>query len=195
MQVLSLAGSPSLQSRSAGLLAHAGRWLENRAVEVIRWQVRDFPAEDLLYGNFASPAVKRLAEQLAEADGLLVAMPVYKASFSGALKTLLDLLPERALAGKVVLPLATGGSPAHLLALDYALKPVLGALKAQELLQGVYADDSQIAWEDQRAVLSAPLRARLDSALDQFLTSLARRPRPVQPGQLGERLASAQWGI
>jgi len=44
-------------------------------------------------------------------------------------------------------------------------------------------------------VLSAPLRARLDSALDQFLTSLARRPRPVQPGQLGERLASAQWGI
>ena len=195
MQVLFLAGSPSLNSRSAALLGHAGRWLEQRSVEVIRWQVRDFPAETLLYGDFASPAVRRLNEQLAESDGLLVATPVYKASFSGALKTLLDVLPERALDGKVVLPLATGGSPAHLLALDYALKPVLGALKAQELLQGVYADDSQIAWEQQGASLAAPLRARLDAALDQFMTSLARRPRPLEPGQLGDRLVSAQWGI
>lgn len=195
MQVLFLAGSPSQQSRSAGLLEHAGRWLEARGVEVSRWRVRDFPAEDLLYGNFASPAVARFNEQLAEADGLLVATPVYKASFSGALKTLLDVLPERALAGKVVLPLALGGSPAHLLALDYALKPVLGALKAQDLLQGVYADDSQIAWEARGVVLAPALRARLDSALDQFVTSLARRPRPLRPGQLGERLACAQWGI
>lgn len=195
MQVLFLAGSPSLNSRSAALLDHAGRWLEQRSVEVVRWQVRDFPAEELLYGDFASPAVRRLNEQLAESDGLLVATPVYKASFSGALKTLLDVLPERALDGKVVLPLATGGSPAHLLALDYALKPVLGALKAQELLQGVYADDSQIAWEQQRASLATPLRARLEAALDQFMTSLARRPRPLEPGQLGERLVSAQWGI
>jgi hypothetical protein len=58
---------------------------------------------------------------------------VYKASFSGALKTLLDLFPERALEGKVVLPFATGGTIAHMLAVDYALKPVLSALKAQEI--------------------------------------------------------------
>ncbi len=63
--------------------------------------------------------------------------------FSGALKTLLDLLPERALEGKIVLPLATGGTIAHMLAVDYALKPVLNALKAQEILHGVFADDSR----------------------------------------------------
>ncbi len=57
-----------------------------------------------------------------------------------ALKTLLDLLPERALQGKVVLPLATCGCTlAHLLAVDHALKPVLSALKAQEILHGVFA--------------------------------------------------------
>ena len=37
-------------------------------------------------------------------------------------------LPE-ALSHKVVLPIATGGSIAHMLAVDYALKPVLAALK------------------------------------------------------------------
>jgi NAD(P)H-dependent FMN reductase len=36
---------------------------------------------------------------------------VYKAAYSGLLKTLLDLLPQCALAGKVVLPVVTGGKP------------------------------------------------------------------------------------
>jgi NAD(P)H-dependent FMN reductase len=31
-----------------------------------------------------------------------------------------------------------------MLAVDYALKPVLNALKAQEILHGVFADDSQV---------------------------------------------------
>lgn len=195
MQVLSLAGSPGQRSRSTALLDFAGLWLEEQGVELVRWQVRDFPAEDLLYGHFSSPAVVRFTEQLADSDGVLVASPVYKASFSGALKTLLDVLPERALADKVVLPVATGGSPAHLLALDYALKPVLGALKAQDMLQGVYADDSQIVWQDDMAIVAPALRERLDVALEQFMARLVRRPRPLLPGQLGERLAVSQWGI
>ncbi|WP_372430482.1 NAD(P)H-dependent oxidoreductase [Janibacter melonis] len=44
------------------------------------------------------------------------------------LKTFLDLLPQDALRGKVVLPVATGGSPAHVLSVDYALRPVLASL-------------------------------------------------------------------
>ena len=56
---------------------------------------------------------------------VIVATPIYKAAYSGLLKVFLDLLPAEALRGKTVLPLASGGSVAHLLALDYALKPVL----------------------------------------------------------------------
>ena len=63
---------------------------------------------------------------------------------SGVLKVFLDLLPQTALKGKVVLPLATGGSPHHMLALDYALRPVLQSLGAKHILPGVYASDSQI---------------------------------------------------
>lgn len=69
------------------------------------WNLHNFEPEDLLYARFDSPALKTLVAQLKEADGLIVATPVYKAAYSGALKTLLDLLPERALEGKVVLPL------------------------------------------------------------------------------------------
>ncbi|HYQ38660.1 MAG TPA: NADPH-dependent FMN reductase [Pseudomonas sp.] len=195
MLVVSLSGSPSLQSRSAGLLEWSRRWLSARGVEVVSFGVRDFAAEDLLHGRFDSPQVIELAERVRAADGLLVATPVYKAAYSGALKTLLDLLPERALAQQVVLPLATAGSPAHLLALDYALKPVLASLKAEEVLQGVFADDSQTRYEDGRLLLSPELEQRLSNALEQFYQSLARRPRQVEPGRLEQQLLGARWSI
>ncbi len=135
--------------------------------------------EDLLYARFDNPALQTLNEQLAGADGLIIATPVYKASFSGALKTLLDLLPERALEGKIVLPLATGGTIAHMLAVDYALKPVLNALKAQEILHGVFADDSQVTDYQHKPQFTANLQRRLDDALETFWQAL-HRPAAVR---------------
>ncbi|MDI3203622.1 NADPH-dependent FMN reductase [Pseudomonas shahriarae] len=197
MLVVTLGGSPSQRSRSGVLLDHSRRWLQQQGVEVVSYQVRDFSAEDLLYARFDSPKVLDLLAQVANADGLVIATPVYKASFSGALKTVLDLLPERALAHKVVLPMATGGSIAHMLVVDYALKPVLSALKAQELLHGIFAEDSQIAYGEgsAQAQLVPILEQRLSEALEQFYSAMARRPQPLDPHVLNERLLSARWSI
>ena len=197
MLVVTLGGSPSQRSRSGVLLDYAKRWLNQQGVEVVSYQVRDFPAEDLLHARFDSPKIIDLLQQIENADGLVIATPVYKASFSGALKTVLDLLPERALSHKVVLPIATGGSIAHMLAVDYALKPVLSALKAQEMLHGIFADDSQIAYGEgsAQAQLAPLLEQRLSEALEQFYSALARRPKPLDPNILNERLRTARWSI
>lgn len=197
MLVVSLGGSPSLRSRSGVLLERSKHWLQQHGVEVVGFQVRDFPAEDLLHARFDSPQVLHFLELVAKADGLVVATPVYKASFSGALKTLLDLLPERALSNKVVLPIATGGSIAHMLAVDYALKPVLASLKAQEMLQGIFADDSQIAYGEGSAApqLAPALEQRLENALQEFHGFLVRKPRAHDPALLTESLRSARWSI
>ncbi|CAM3489030.1 NAD(P)H-dependent FMN reductase [Rouxiella silvae] len=176
MKVISLAGSPRQPSRSSALLALSHQWLTARGVEVVSYSLQDFSADDLLFANFNSPQLKELIAQLDTADGLLIATPVYKASLSGALKTLLDLLPERALEHKVVLPLATAGSTGHMLAIDYALKPVLNALKAQEVLQGVFADDKLIGqYQHFPAELEEGLQARLDDSLETFITALGHR--------------------
>jgi FMN reductase len=179
MLVVSLSGSPSLKSRSGVVLAHAGQWLKNHGVTVTSLRIRDFNAEDLLFARFDSPQVLDFIEAVKQADGLLIATPVYKASFSGALKTLLDLLPERALHGKVVLPLATGGSMAHMLAVDYALKPVLSALKSQEVLHGIFAIDSQISYGDNElgGDLEDILSERLHEGLEHFYLGLQHRLR------------------
>ena len=197
MLVVTLGGSPSQRSRSGVLLDKTRQWLQQQGVEVVSYQIRDFPAEDLLHARFDSPKVIDLLQQVANADGLVIATPVYKASFSGALKTLLDLLPERALAHKIVLPMATGGSIAHMLAVDYALKPVLSALKAQELLHGIFAEDSQIAYGEgsAQAQLVPVLEQRLHEALEQLYSAMARRPKPLDPDVLNERLLSARWSI
>ncbi len=197
MLVVTLGGSPSQRSRSGVLLDYAKRWLNQQGVEVVSYQVRDFPAEDLLHARFDSPKIIDLLQQIENADGLVIATPVYKASFSGALKTVLDLLPERALSHKVVLPIATGGSIAHMLAVDYALKPVLSALKAQEMLHGIFAEDSQIAYGEgsAQAQLVPVLEQRMNESLEQFYSALARRPKPLDPGILNERLVTARWSI
>lgn len=193
MLVVFLGGSPSLKSRSNVLLSKARQWLQARGVEVVTYQVRDFAAEELLFARFDSPRIQGLQAHVAAADGLVVATPVYKASFSGALKTLLDVLPERALQHKVVLPVATGGSNAHMLAVDYALKPVLSALKAQEVLHGVFADDSQITYTEAGGDLSPALEQRLEDALQQLTQALDRRLQTIAPGLLNERLLSGRW--
>lgn len=197
MLVVLLGGSPSLKSRSNILLDHAKQWLQRCGIEVVSYQVRDFNAEDLLFANFDSPTVQHLIEQVSRADGVIVATPVYKASFSGALKTLLDVLPERALNHTVVLPLATGGSSLHALAVDYALKPVLAALKAQEMLHAIFADDSQITYGQNGAPaqLAPVLQQRLDEALQHFQQALARRPASIEAGVLNDRLINARWSI
>ncbi|MBN0683426.1 NAD(P)H-dependent oxidoreductase, partial [Pseudomonas aeruginosa] len=71
------------------LLEYARETLTAADIEVCHWHLQNFAPEDLLYARFDNPALQTLNEQLAGADGLIIATPVYKASFSGALKTLL----------------------------------------------------------------------------------------------------------
>lgn len=73
--------------------------------------IRELPPGPLLAADAHHPAISDVVEAVAAARGLIVASPVYKAS-SGLLKAFLDLLPQYALAGKTVLPLVTGGTPA-----------------------------------------------------------------------------------
>jgi len=145
MSVLLISGSPSQRSRSSALLQSVGERLKERGILVSSLQVKDLSPQALLLADFNHPSVLGATEEVAGAKVIVIATPVYKAAYSGALKVLLDLLPQTAFKGKAVLPLATGGSPHHMLALDYALRPVLQSLGARHILPGIYATDSQVA--------------------------------------------------
>ena len=167
MSVLLIAGSPTTPSRSTALLDAAADRLQRRGVAVQRLVVRDLPAEALLHADFGNARLQQAIDRVTSARALIVATPVYKAAYSGLLKAFLDLLPQTAFNAKAVLPLATGGSPYHMLALDYALRPVLGALGARHILPGVYATDAQVALTPEGAYqLQVDVFDRLAEAVD-----------------------------
>jgi FMN reductase len=181
--VLSVSGSPSATSRTNRLLRHLDRRLTAHGHEVIPLDVRALPAEALLGADFRHPAVVRVTDLFARADGVVVGTPVYKASYSGVLKALLDLLPQHALAGKTVLPLATGGSTAHVLAIDYALRPVLNSMGAAHIVQGWFTLDRDITVHEGGALTVAPAADEaLADVVDHFSAALARVPAPAAAG-------------
>ena len=174
MSIVALAGSPSANSRSTVLLHHVLNRLDPD-VERSEIVLRDLPAAALVRAKANDPLIRRAREQVAEARLVVIATPIYKASYSGLLKTFLDLLPQDALRGKTVLPLGTGGSAAHLLALDYALRPVLAALGARHVRDSVYAVDTQLAAGPHGDGVDAEVAERVTRALREgpFATRLA----------------------
>jgi FMN reductase len=173
VKVLAIAGSPSHPSRTYALLESATQFLQQEGFQVDLISVRDLPAEDLVFGRYDSPALAQPKALLEQADGILIATPIYKAAYTGLLKSFLDLLPPKSLLGKVVLPIATGGTIAHLLAIDYALKPVLSELGARHLLGGVYAVDKQIQRLDDGTVQLEPeIEERLKHSLHDLAAAI-----------------------
>ncbi len=176
MSVLLIAGSPSERSRTTALLEAAGQRLERRGVRVERLRVRDLSPQALILADFGHRSISQATGQVAQAQVIVVATPVYKAAYSGVLKVFLDLLPQDALAGKTVLPLATGGSAHHMLALDYALRPVLQSLGARHILSGIFATEAQVLLSPEGACSVAPdIGARLDAAVDILLADTLKQ--------------------
>lgn len=159
-------GGNSKQSRLKGILDKAASYFKKEGIDTETIFVHDLPAEDLILANFNSEPILKANKTVEEADIVVVLTPVYKAAYTGILKTYLDLLPQKGLEGKTVLPLVLGGSFGHLLAIDYALKPVLSALGATNILSGAYVLDTQVEKTgDLKYVLASEISERLDRVL------------------------------
>ncbi|NMM28580.1 MAG: NADPH-dependent FMN reductase [Glaciimonas sp.] len=173
MHILLLAGSPSSPSRSTRLLHHIGDKLALLGHRYVKLQVRDLPAQALLHADFGNADLKLAQGLVQQADAVVIATPVYKAAYSGILKAFLDVLPQDGLAGKLVLPLATGGSQSHMLALDYALRPVLTALNARHVLPGIFTTDAQIGWTPEHGLsIDTGIAQRIMQGVEQLSASL-----------------------
>ena len=126
------------------------------------------------YGQPTREAVARIDR----AAAVLIGAPVYRASYPGVLKNLLDVTPVEALQNKPVGIVAMGGSPHHYLAIDAQLRQVLAWFGALVAPTGVYLTggdfrDGRLASDSARADLAA---------LTDTLTLLMRRLDPAALG-------------
>ncbi|HWO98485.1 MAG TPA: NADPH-dependent FMN reductase [Bacillus sp. (in: firmicutes)] len=176
--IVIISGSPSPSSRSSAVADFVGELLEKEGNQLRHIKVRDLPAEDLLYAKFDSPAVQQAKTLVAGADAVVVVSPVYKASYTGIFKTFFDLLPEKALSGKTILPIANGGTTAHLLSLEYAFKPLVSVLGATDIVDGVFIADSQVQYsETELTFLSDEAEQRLRANVQELVSRLTKQPK------------------
>jgi FMN reductase len=129
---------------------------------------------------------RRAVDRIATAAAVLIAAPVYRASFPGVLKNLLDIAPVEALQGKPVGIVAMGGSAHHYLAVDAQLRQVLAWFGALVAPTGVYLTGADFS--DGRLV-SASARKDLCALADTLLILLRR----LDPALLGPAPLAAKF--
>ena len=173
--IIILSGSPATPSRTDISLKYIQSLILKAGYECDYYSVTDFSAEDLFKGRYNSEQIMKLSSKIQGAQGIIIGSPVYKASYTGVLKSLMDLLPEGALKDKPVLPIMIGGSSRHLLAIDYALKPLISILKG-EPMQGLYFVDQEIDKENPALpIKEESLVARTQGQVKEFLDAIEKK--------------------
>ncbi|MFF8799187.1 MULTISPECIES: FMN reductase [unclassified Methylobacterium] len=123
----------------------------------------------------------RIVEAIENADALIVGSPVYKGSYAGLFKHLIDFVAPEALVGKPVVLTATGGGPRHALVVEHSLRPLFGFFSAQTAPTAVYAGDTEIS---EGRVADAIVRTRVAQAAAELARLLDTAPAAVLPAAL-----------
>lgn len=182
-KVLGISGSLSQPSRTTALVrAILTRFDQQAETRLVELAVEAPALFATLPKGPREPRAAALIQAVETADLLVVGSPIYRASYTGALKHLFDLVDHRALEGTPVLLCATGGTALHGLMPDHQLRPLFSFFKAITIPTAVYALESDF---DDRALRSIPVSERIDRAAAeaqlQLDLALSQRAGTVPP--------------
>ena len=145
--------------RAVALAARRGR-----AVTVGVIELRELAADisTALTTQLVTPKLQRAIALLAEADGIIAAAPVYKASPSGLFTSFFEVLDNDLLIAKPVVLAATAGTARHALVADDQMRPMFAYLRAMTAPTSLFAapedwSDPALATRIDRAALELVL--------------------------------------
>ena len=196
-----MASTRALVAVSAGLqVPSSTRLLADRLVAATERHLREVEiapattvidlrdhAQDLsnnLLTGFPSPTLQAAIDQVTGADGLIVASPIFNASYSGLFKTFFDVIEHDSLEGRPVLLSATGGTARHSLALEHALRPLFTYLGADTVRTAVYAASED--WGRSGVPADGSLVQRIDRAARELAAAMAVREPQVRADAYGD---------
>ena len=181
--ILGISGSLSEPSRTVALvralLQQFGIQATTRLLDLAQDAPALFATTPKGVRNEKAAAIIQAVET---ADLLVVGSPVYRASYTGALKHLFDLVDYRALRGTPVVLCATGGTPLHGLMPEHQLRPLFGFFGAVTVPSFVYALESDF---DGYVLRSPEVQERIERTVAEAKAQLslvsARRTADVLP--------------
>jgi MsuE subfamily FMN reductase len=183
IELLGISGSPTQGSHTLEAV--------ERAVEYARASQPDLSAEvinvrdhDVQFCDGRDPALyegdtRMIIDKVQAADALMIGTPMYRASYTGVLKNLFDIIPDDALLGKPVGLIATGGTDHHFLAIEHELKPVIGFFSGYPIPGAVYANNDHYSQDGELVDQGVLDRLRL---LAEAVVGFAQRVPPELRG-------------
>jgi len=189
LNVVAVSGSLHAPSKTTALVREILDVLGNElSIEVHLIELSEVGREfsgALNRGELSEAAEQELL-RIENADLLIVASPVYRASFTGLFKHVFDFVEQYALIDKPVLLAATGGSDRHALILEHQFRPLFSFFQALTLPLGVYAKDSDFT---NYTVTSDELRERISQSITRGLPLV----RASLPRELFADSAAIVW--
>lgn len=146
-KIVAIAGSLSRPSRTRRLVEEVARRIQSAtAASLTIIDVAELAPElgRTFARSEATPAVENALLAIEGADLIVAGSPIYKGSYSGFFKHLIDLVDYRALTGAPVALLATGGSDRHALAVEHQLRPLFASFDAHTLPTAVFVLDRDV---------------------------------------------------
>ncbi|MGP9539203.1 CE1759 family FMN reductase [Brachybacterium sp. AOP43-C2-M15] len=152
--------------------AAAALGTDGTEVEVSTVELREYAHDltDALLTRFPSERLALLIEQVRSADAVIAVTPVFNVGPSGLFKTFVDALDTELWRGKPVLLGATAGTARHSLAIDYAIRPMFGYLKAEIVPTAVFAASADFGADTDGQADEQPLAARVRRAASELAT-------------------------
>lgn len=117
--------------------------------------------------DWSAAPVKAEVERLSASRLAVIATPVYKATYTGLLKSFLDWFGQTGLDGVTAVPVMVGAAPQHALAVELHLRPLLVEIGATVPSRGLFVLESELD------ALDATVDAWLTAAGPYLTASLA----------------------
>lgn len=131
-------GNPKPESRTLAAALHLARELTGEPDLVV-----DLATLGATILDWSDDHVTDLVAQVGAAELVIVASPTYKGAYTGLLKLFLDRFAGGTGLSGLAIPLMLGASPAHSLAPELTLRPVLTEIGATVPGRGLYVVDVQ----------------------------------------------------
>jgi FMN reductase len=181
-EVLFISGSPQPSSRSTRVAQAVAEKLDTADIRVRRFGLSDFESSDLLYTRSESRAARHYLDAVAGASAVVFSSPVYKATFSGGLKLLIDLIPPDALRNKTVLAVASSRIGRHFQSVQRAFDDLYRFFDVGFVIPPVFVLDEQVRLDERGLSCDASAEAAIERAATALLSALSSEERTAAIG-------------
>lgn len=144
-------------------------------VDVTTVELREYAHDitDALLTRFPNERLSMVIEAVRAADAVIAVTPVFNVGPSGLFKMFFDAIDIEIWKDKPVLLGATAGTARHSLAIDYAIRPLFGYLKAEVVPTVVFAASADFGADTSGQADEQPLAVRVRRAAGELATMLS----------------------